>query len=85
MTYMDERLIDSFEIQNFSSLKEREFFMCKIKYADKFIKCERPLKELSSFDMYYINQKLGYRTTLIYTNEYKFCRELYATRIPKFN
>ena len=85
MTYMDERLIDSIEIQNLSSLKEREFVMSKIKYADKFIKCERPLKELSSFDLYYINQKLGYRTTSIYTNEYKFCRELYATRIPKFN
>ena len=59
--------------------------MSKIKYVDKFIKCERPLKELSSFDLYYINQKHGYRTTSIYTNEYKFCRELYATRTPIFN
>ena len=55
----------------FNQLFEREFFMSKIKYADKFIKREKPLKELSSFDLYYINRKHGYRTTSIYTNQYK--------------
>lgn len=85
MTYMDERLIDSFEIQNFSSLKESEIYMSKIKYADKFIKCVRPLKELSSFDLHYIKQKHGYRITSIYKNEFLYCRKLYATRTPKFN
>jgi hypothetical protein len=82
---MDERLIDSFEIQNFSSLKEREFFMSKIKYADKFIKFESPLKELSSFDLYYIKQKLGYRQSAIYSNQFMYCRKFYAIRLPKSN
>ena len=58
--------------------------MSKIKYAKKFIKCERRLKELSSFDLYYIKQKLGYRQSAIYSNQYIYFRKFYATRTPKF-
>lgn len=59
--------------------------MSKIKYADKFIKCERPLKELSSFDLIYINQKLGFTKSEIYSNQFVYCRKLYSTRPPKLN
>lgn len=59
--------------------------MSKIKYVEKFIKCAKPLKELSSFDLNYINQKLGFRTTSIYSNQFLYCRKFYASRTPKFN
>lgn len=59
--------------------------MSKIKYANKYIKCEKPLKELSIFDLYYIKQKLGYRQSTIYSNEFIYCRKLFATRTPKSN
>lgn len=59
--------------------------MSKIKYAKKFIKCERSLKELSSFDLYYIKKKCSYRFTDIYSNQYIYLRKFYATRPPKFN
>ena len=59
--------------------------MSKIKYTNKFIKFEIPLKKLSSFDLYYIKQKLGYRKSAIYSNQYIYCRKLYATRISKSN
>ena len=59
--------------------------MSKIKYAKKFIKFERPLKELSSFDLYYIKKICSYRFTDIYSNQYIYFRKFYTTRPPKFN
>lgn len=59
--------------------------MSRIKYASKFIKCDRPLKELSKFDLIYINQKLGFTKSAIYSNQFVYCRKLYATRPPKLN
>lgn len=59
--------------------------MSKIKYLKNYIKCAKPLKTLSSFDLYYIKQKLGYRQSAIYLNQFTYCRKLYATRTPNFN
>ena len=59
--------------------------MSKIKYTKKFIKFEMPLKKLSIFDLYYIKQKLGYRKSAIYSNQFIYCRKMYAIRLPKSN
>ena len=69
----------------FNQLFESEFWMSKIKYTNKFIKCEKPLRNLSECDLYYIKQKLGYRKSAIYSNQFMYCRKLYLKRTPNFN